>query len=145
MANSKCRALWWALVGSLLVYVVMAHVAQVTPNPNGPPVSLLVPVFTALSGTIAVGTIVFRRRALVGPIRAGRLDPSTPQGLQAAFTPFILNLVLSESIGIYGLVLALLSGQPIYSIVFSAAAVALMFVHRPTAPDLVPPMSAHHP
>lgn len=145
MANPTCRVLWWALVFSLLVYVVVAHVAQVTPNPNAPPVSVLVPVFAALSGAIAIGTIIFRRRALSGPIQAGRLDPSTPQGLQAAFTPFILNLVLSESVGIYGLVLAFLSGRPIYSIVFSAAAIGLMFVHRPTAPDLIAPMSAHRP
>jgi hypothetical protein len=126
------------------VYVVVAHVAQVAPSPNAP-VSLLLPVFAGVSGAIAAGTIVFRRRALAGPIQAGRLDPSTPEGFQAAFTPFILNLVLSESVGIYGLVLAFLSGQPLYSIVFSAAAIALMVVHRPTAPDLVPPISAHRP
>ncbi len=144
MANLTCRILWWALVVSLLVYVVVAHVAQVRPNPNAD-VSLLLPVFAVLSGAIAVGTIIFRRRALSGPIQAGRLDPSTPEGLQAAFTPFILSLVLSESVGIYGLVLALLSGQPVYSVAFSAAAIALMFVHRPTAPDLVPPISAHRP
>jgi hypothetical protein len=132
------------LIGSLVVYVAVAHVAQVVPNQNAP-ISLLFPVFVALSIAIAIATIIIRRRALSEPIQAGRLDPSTPQGLQAAFTPFILNLVLSESVGIYGLVLAFLSAQPLYSAGFSAAAIALMFVHRPTARDLVPPMSAQRP
>ncbi|MBW2540963.1 MAG: hypothetical protein JRF15_02635 [Deltaproteobacteria bacterium] len=144
MANLTCRILWWVLIGSLVVYVAVAHVAQVVPNQNAP-ISLLFPVFVALSIAIAIATIIIRRRALSEPIQAGRLDPSTPQGLQAAFTPFILNLVLSESVGIYGLVLAFLSAQPLYSAGFSAAAIALMFVHRPTARDLVPPMSAQRP
>jgi hypothetical protein len=144
MANLTRRALWWALVVSLLIYVAVAYVAQVAPNPNAP-VSLLLPIFVGLSGVIAVGTIIFRRRALSGPIQAGQLDPTTPQGLQAAFTPFIINLILSESVGIYGLVLTFLSGQLLYSVAFSAAAIALLFVHRPTARDLVPPMSGYRP
>lgn len=144
MANLTCRLLWWTLVVSLALYVVVAHVARVAPDPHAR-IAVLAPVLVVVAGVTAIGTIVFRRRALSGPIQAGRLDPSTPEGFQAAFTPFILNLVLTESIGIYGLVLAFLSGQPRYSIGFSAAAIALMFVHRPTARDLVPPMSAHRP
>ena len=55
MANLTCRILWWALVVSLVVYVVVAYVAEVAANPNAP-VSLLLPVFVALSATTAVGS-----------------------------------------------------------------------------------------
>jgi hypothetical protein len=93
---------------------------------------------------MGVGTVILRRRALVGPIQSGRLNLTTPEGQARAFTPFILNLVLSESVGIFGLLLAFLSGQPVYSIVFSAGALFLLFVHRPNAPDLVAPLSGEH-
>ena len=144
MANLTCRVLWWTLVASLVVYAVVAHVSGLPPSSNAQ-VALLAPIFVALSVAIGIGTAVYRRRALAGPIQSGELDPSTPEGLQAAFQPFIINLVLSESVGIYGLVLAFLSGQPMYSVAFSGAAIGLMYVHRPTAPDLQPPMSAHRP
>ena len=142
MANPTSRILWWALVASLVLYAVVAHVVDLPVNPNTE-ISLLLPVFIFLSASTGVGTLLYRRRALSGPIQSRRLDPSTPEGLRAAFQPFIMNLVLSESIGIYGLVLAFLSGQPFYAVAFSAAALVLMYLHRPTAPDLVAPLSGH--
>jgi len=129
------------LVVSLLVYVVVAHVASVPPNAQAPPVGILVAAFGAISVGIAIGTIIYRRHALSDPIQRGDLDPTSPEGQGRAFTPFILNLVLSESLGIYGLVLAFLTAEGAYSLPFVLAALVLMYVHRPTAPDLVPPSS----
>jgi hypothetical protein len=126
-----------------LVYVVVAHVAP--PNTDRrPPIEVLAPVLGLLALVIATGSIVYRRRALAEPIQAGHLDPKTPEGFQRAFTPFILNLVLAESVAILGLILSLLSSNPIYSIAFTAAGLALMYVHRPTAPDLNPPAGGGH-
>jgi len=144
VANFTCRILWWALVASLLVYVLLSHVVKVPPNPNAP-ISLLLPLFSLLAVATGIGTTIYRRRALSGPIQARQLDPSTPEGLQAAFPPFMINLALSESVGVYGLVLSFLSGRPIYAELFCGAAIVLMYLHRPTAPDLVAPMSPHHP
>jgi hypothetical protein len=141
VANPQYRLLWWALVVALLVYVVMAHIVEVPPSPDLP-LELLTGIFASLSLVLGVGSLILRRRALSSPIQSGRLDPSTPEGLQRATPPFILSLVLSESVGIYGLLLSLLSGNPFYSVVFAGAALVLMFLHRPTAPDLVPPLSA---
>ncbi|MBW2421929.1 MAG: hypothetical protein JRH19_25565 [Deltaproteobacteria bacterium] len=90
---------------------------------------------------IGAGSLLYRRHALSGPIQSGKLDPSRPEGLEKAFLPFMINLVLSESVGIFGLVLSFLSGQPAYSIAFAAGALVLMYLHRPTARDLVPPIS----
>lgn len=137
MANATNQLLWWCLVVSLLIYVVVAYVAQVPASPEVP-LGTVAAVLTVIAVGTAVGTILYRRRALVGPIRRGELDPSRPADLQRAFTPFILNLVLSESVGIYGLVLAILSGKPAWCLPFVASALGLMFVHRPTAPDLAP-------
>ena len=139
MSNPTTRALWWALVGALFINVLVAHLAPL-PIDLGAPIALLTSVFAAMTMATAVGTVVYRRRALAGPIQAGQLDPRTPTGFQKAFQPFIINLVLSESVGIYGLVLALLSGDPGYSVAFTSVALVLMYVHRPTAPDLRPPL-----
>lgn len=144
MANPTTRLLWWCLVVSLLIYVIVAHALEL-PGNRAAPVDLLFVVLSAISAAVAAGTLVYRRNALVRPIQSGELDPSRPEGMQRAFQPFILNLVLSESIGIYGLVLTFLSGEPLYALGFCAAALVLMYVHRPTAPDLVPPMSSPRP
>lgn len=138
MATPINRALWYALSASLFVYALIPNLLQRPVNPEAP-IGLLTAVFASMSLVIAIGTIAYRRRALAGPIEAGRLDPTTPEGLQRAFPVFALNLMLSESVGIYGFVLSLLSGRAIYVLVFAAGALALLYVHRPTAPDLVPP------
>ena len=145
VANPTCRILWWTMVASLAIYVIVAHVVEVDRSASTPPVSMLVPVFGVLAAGIAIGTAIYRRRALAEPIRAGTLDPTSPEGMELAFQPFLINLVLSESVGIFGLILAFLSGQPSYSVAFCAAAAGLMVFHRPTAPDLQPPLSSRHP
>jgi hypothetical protein len=143
MASTVNRILWWSLVISLLVYVVVAHVASVPHNAQIP-LGMLFAVFAVVSVGTAAGTLIYRRHALAGPIKRGELDPSSREGQQKAFQPFILNLLLSESVGIYGLVLALLSGEGAYSVPFVLVALALLYLHRPTAPDLVPLMSSEH-
>ncbi len=142
MANPVNRMLWWALTMSLPIYVVVAHVANVQPSETAQ-IPLLTGIFAVMSFGLAAGTVLYRRVALVRPIQTGALDPSTPAGAQKAFTPFILNLVLSEAVGIYGLVLSFLSGNPLFSLVFSLAAFLLMWIHRPTAPALTPPLAPH--
>ena len=139
MSNHTFRVLWWAFVISLFVNVLVAHVAPLPVSPLAP-IALLAPLFAAVTAAIAVGTVVYRRRALAGPIQSGHLDPRTPMGFRRALQPFIVNLALSESVGIYGLVLALLSGEPDYSVAFTAVALVLVYVHRPTARDLTPPI-----
>lgn len=138
MAHLTNRLLWWAFVVSLLVYVGVAHVARI-PGERTAPLDLLVPALALVSLGEALASLLYRRYALSGPIRSGRLDPSTPEGARRAFQPFVVNLALSESVGIYGLVLAFLSGDPVYAVAFSAAALVLLYLHRPTAPDLAPP------
>ena len=139
MATFQNRILWWALLLSVVIYVVVAYAAEV-PEVAPSAVDTLLPGFVLLSLGIGAGSLLYRRRALAGPIQSGRLDPGTLEGQQAAFAPFIVCLILSETVGVFGLVLSLLSGDLLYSVAFSLAAIALFFLHRPTAPDLVPPI-----
>jgi hypothetical protein len=133
------RILWFALLLSQVIYLVVASVLPGDPASSPASVSVISLALAIVSIGIAALTLVMRRRALVAPIQAGQLDPNTPEGHQRAFVPFIINLVLTESIAINGLVIALLSREPQRAYPFAIAGFALMYWHRPTAPDLSPP------
>ncbi|MBW2312624.1 MAG: hypothetical protein JRH10_00430 [Deltaproteobacteria bacterium] len=139
MANLTTRLLWASLVASQFIYVLLAWLVELPPR-DGEVLALLTPVLCVMALATAVGTIFYRRHALVGPIQSRTLDLTKPAGFAKAFQPFMLNLVLSESIGIYGLFLAFLSGEVGFSAFFGSAAVAMLWHHRPTSPELVPPM-----
>lgn len=142
MANVTHRLIWWALVASIGIYAAVAYtMAGALPPRDGTQIHVLAAALGVVSITVGMVTIFIRGRMLVGPIKRGELDPRTPAGLQRAFVPFMVCLVLSESVAIYGLVLALLSGRSLYAAPFLMIAIVLLLIHRPTAPELVPPRS----
>ncbi len=142
MANFTNRLIWWALIVSIGVYAVAAYAIAGTVGPRDrTQVHILTAALGLVSTTIGMATIFIRGRMLVGPIKRGELDPRTPAGRKRAFMPFILCLVLSESIGTYGLVMAMFSGSPLYAGPFLVISTLLLLIHRPTAPELVPPSS----
>lgn len=141
--NPLLPTVWFVLLVSQVLYLALPYVVEL--EGRRPDTGFLSPFTLALAAiavVTAAGTLVYRRRALVEPIQSGRLDPTSPSGAVHAFSPIILNLVLTESIAIYGLVLGLLSGSATRGLPFAIGAFVLMWVHRPTAPDLTPPASA---
>lgn len=145
MANATNRLIWWALLSAIVVYgVVSFTVAPSLDVAVDTDVRLVAVALGVVSLSTAVATIFIRGRMLVGPIQRGDLDPRRPEDMQRAFVGFLLCMVLTESIGIYGLVVALLSGNGIGSVPFLAVAFGLMLVHRPTAGDLRPPAGGAH-
>lgn len=139
------RIVWWSLLSALVVYGVVAFVIAPAIGPReNMPTPVLAGVFGVVAVTTGLASIFVRGRALVGPIRSGALDPRSPEGLQRAAAPYIACLVLAESVGLFGLVLAMLSGRPGFALPFLAGAFALMVVHRPTAAELQPPRGGPH-
>ena len=136
------RRLWSVLLRSQVIFLVVPFILPAGSASDLTTVRTLSLVFAGVSVVVAVGTLVYRRRALVAPIQAGQLDPNTTAGVAKAFSPFIVNLVLTESIAICGLVLALLSHQVGWALPFAAGAFALMYVHRPGSPEFLPPPAA---
>ena len=135
MATGLNKLIWWVLFLAPLHYVPTIYAIRHTDTPHEAS-GLLVVGALLLTVGIAVGTILLRRRALVDRIQSGAVDLSTPEGPGKLFTPFVLNLVLSESVAIIGLGLSFLAKQPLYTVGFLAASLSLMYVHRPTAPAL---------
>ena len=139
MKQPIVRILWLVLLISQVVYLVVAHILPRESDSSSMNVTLVSIALAVVSIGLAAFTLVWRRRMLVAPIQAGQLDPNTPEGFPKAYVPFLMNVVLTESIAVNGFVIALLSHEPVRAYPFAIAAFALMYYHRPTAPDLSPP------
>jgi hypothetical protein len=139
MKQPIVRILWLVLLFSQVIYLVVAHVLPRESASSPTNVTLVSLTLAVVSIGLGAFTLIWRRRMLVAPIQAGQLDPNTPEGFPKAFAPYMMNLVLTESIAINGFVIALLSREPERAYPFAIAAFALMYYHRPTAPDLSPP------
>jgi hypothetical protein len=135
MATVANRVIWWFLLSAPITYLWAAPALQ-SENPSSEVLRFEFPSFVVLSLAIAGSTLILRKRKLVEPIRSGEVDLETPEGLGKAFTPFILSLVLSDAVAIFGVFLTLQSGNALFIYGFSAAAIGLLYFHRPTAPDL---------
>ncbi len=129
------RIIWWLLCTAPVTYIQAIYAIRHSDDPQRVMLDLF-PAALLLSLAIAGGTIAWRKRALVDPIRSGEIDLSTPEGLGRAFTPYVLNVVLSQAVAIFGVALSLRSNEPLYTLGFSLASLALMYVHRPTAAEL---------
>jgi hypothetical protein len=122
------RVLWSTLLASQLVYLalILSGVARVREQPLELPALPI--AFGVVAGATGIAAHPLWRRAS----GAGRALPADPPEAAAAFTFFLLAWVLDESIAVYGLLLALLAFSPVSWSPFSAAALALMLVHRPS-------------
>ena len=140
VATLANRLIWWLVFTSPLTYIYAVDALPPGDDPRDV-IALEFPVLLLVSLLIAGGTIYWRKRALVDPIRAGEIDLSTPEGLGRAFTPFMLNVALSSAIAIFGLALTIWSDISGYTLAFCTASMVLMYSHRPTAEDLQPPRS----
>ena len=79
----------------------------------------------------AIVSIAIRHIFLVRAVRNRTLDLTQLAGLQRAFTIFIVNWALSETAGIFGLVLVFLDASFWSGIPFWGLALLLMIFHRP--------------
>jgi hypothetical protein len=120
--------IWFALLSALGVYVGLAFTSA--PTPATPPESSL-PTLLATLAVVIGGTSVMLRPLLFGGLKSGRVELNSMAGGQKLLTGNIICFALSESVGIFGLVLAF-QGYPQESWwVFFVAAAALMFIHLP--------------
>ncbi len=142
---------WGALTGSIVLYALVPWVLPADPNPDL--AGTLGPVFMGLGAALAAASLVFRQRAsratgrglqdqalgrspLVAGTRMADLAPEERRALEsvaAAFTPWILALVLSEAVAILGLILAILGGSPEAGLPFAGVALLLNLATRPDA------------
>lgn len=129
------QIIWGALLVSLGMYAGISYVVAkpVAPADLPAPVPTMQMLFAMLSlGSLTVAYLL-PRKLLQKAI--GKEDPATLQieklvGL--AFTPWILRMALTESVGIYGLMLAMVSGQPSNGLPFLIMSALVMLTHMPS-------------
>ena len=138
--------IWAAIFGSLLIYVLICHqwgdeIRQAA-SPNIP-LDLMRNVLYGVAICTLILTHFLRKFMLAG--RSGdsgpmslnppsRSTPSSPIGKYA--TAMLVSLALSESIGIYGLVLFFLGDNLRTLYIFIGIAAMAMFLYRPKREEL---------
>jgi hypothetical protein len=123
------RIIWRVLLGSLALYSLMPWFVRIEGDRE--PMGTLLLALMGVSALTAVGTLLARERLLVAPMRSGELSLATAEGQARITTTCIRLWALSESIGLYGVVVYYLSGEARYLYLFLMAAVGLFFAHRP--------------
>jgi hypothetical protein len=133
--------IWAAMVGSLLVYVFLCHQFGEEMRPTGIhdlPVGLIRNILSVVTLVTLILAHFIRKRMLEGRLGSsgsGLLKPgaasSEPSSLILYTTAVILSLVLSDSIGIYGLVLFMLGDSFRTLHVFIGISALAMYFYRP--------------
>ncbi len=133
------RIVWSALFGSLGVYLIICKILedQLTPAPDTP-VGLLKNILTGLSIVIFfaayyVRKTMLRTSELLGPSMAARNQPVQFQHPLAGryLVAILVAAALSESIGVFGLVLFVLSKDSATLYQFIGTSAIAMFLYRP--------------
>ena len=137
---------WASILGSLFIYVFICHQfgdeIRRTMSPNS-----FVPLVRKILYGVAIITLFlthFLRRFMLAGKSSGSLAKFLKPGIQSNRPPFlakyattlIISLALSESIGIYGLVLFLLGDdfQTLY--IFTGISALAMYFYRPKREEL---------
>jgi len=133
--------IWAAMVGSLLVYVFLCHQFGEEIRPTGIhdlPVGLIRNILSIVTIVTLFLTCFIRKHMLEGRLGcsgAGLFEPgaasSQPSLLIHYTTAVIMSLVLSDSIGIYGLVLFFLGDSFRTLHVFIGISALAMYFYRP--------------
>lgn len=137
MQNSQqtvqLKIMWRSMLGSLGIYAAISLFVKPLLGPDS---GLRLPLTGALAVValaIVAGTIVVRRVALAQPLSRGEIDLSTAEGAARLSAVSVILWALSESIGIFGLVLFVLFGEAAVFYAFLAASAALLLMHAPRA------------
>jgi len=126
--------LWGSMLMSLVVYGVMPILlTEPLEGFGAETATTLAPILVMLGLGLAVASFVLRKLLLDRPLAAGTLDPDTPEGAQRIQTGFIVAWVLSEAVGIFGLVLWFLGRDTSLLYGFLAAGAVLLALHAPLA------------
>ncbi|MBN2107896.1 MAG: hypothetical protein JW832_10770 [Deltaproteobacteria bacterium] len=134
------RVIWCAMLASLAIYVFagLQVAANMQVSINQDKLDMLRKIFYALAGVTLIITRYVRRFILSAGGRAGPAAQSSESPvLQKYATAMIIAWALSESIGIYGLVLFLLgkNATDLYLLILIAAAALLL--HRPARDEIM--------
>jgi len=138
--------IWAAMLGSLLIYIFISHQLGEGFKGTGAsnvPLGLLRNIFFGVAAADLIVSYYLRRFTLKGRTRAagvtaarGLFAQKQPAFVSQYSAAVIVTLALSESIGIYGLVLFLLGGGFKTLYIFIAVSALAMVFYRPKREEM---------
>lgn len=126
------RILWIALVIALGLYVYLPEALAVGPKSPSPVVFLFVSMITVL---MVGSAFLVRRKRIVAAEAALASAPGNPKALEQWRTGYVICLALSESLGLYGLVLRFIGFGFAQVAPFYLAGAGLLLFFFPRAPQ----------
>jgi len=126
--------IWGAILATIALYAALPDLL-----PPRPPVwyaaqtAVVRFVLALLSLAAGVGSFALRENLVMRGLRAGALDPETPQGFARIRLTLVVLWALCDLIALFGLVIALGSGTQARGWPFFAAGAALLLLHAPRA------------
>ncbi len=134
MPNPVVPRIVWA---SLVATQVMLIAIPGSEAPTGAP-PVLMTALAAVAVLEGVAAFLAFRMAVIGRIRSGALDVSTPEAAARANAALIVCWSLAASVGIYGFVLRVLGASYGDTLAFVIGGFALMGLMHPWHAELTP-------
>lgn len=130
------KVIWFAMLVSLVIYLLVGHFAvpMMGSFADDSLAGIIRPFLYFVSIATLIGTWFIRR--VVMPKEGSQ--QSLQDALSRYTTATIVALALSESIGIFGLVLFMLGKNPMDLYLLIAVSGIAMFTYRPQADAIVP-------
>jgi hypothetical protein len=127
--------IWFGLLGALAVYVVMLRTAA--PPPPAKLDANMPRILGVVAVVVAIVSLVLRK-VFLGGYKTGALNLESYGGRKLFITGHVVCFALSESIGVFGLMLGFV-GYPLDLCAwFLLGAVAMMLWHMPLASRFSP-------
>lgn len=125
----------FAVAAAVPLYVLVAWVVA----PQDPAMAGdrgLVGTLAIALGVVAVGTLIAAQGLFRTRVAAARRQATPEQRLATYRVAVIIALALKESVAIYGLVLSLLDGDPLWAMGFGVVALAAMTLSWPRRTEM---------
>lgn len=126
------RAVQWAMLASVLLYVLVGQLAKPIARGLDPAVSYLFATF----GVAIIGIIFVVRRTLVFRAAASlATEPDDLLSLGQWRTGYIATYALCEALALFGLILRFVGGNLQQSVPYYIGGFVLLFFFRPQQPE----------
>jgi tellurite resistance protein TehA-like permease len=125
------RAVQWAMLASILLYVIVAEVVAPSTRPVKPTLGYL---FATIAVTIVGVIFVVRRTLVLKAEESLATQPDDSLSLGHWRTGYIMTYALCETLALFGFALRFLGGNLQQSLPFYVGGFTLMLFFRPRAP-----------
>lgn len=137
--------IWGVMLATIALYAALpALLPSRTPVWYAAQAAVIRFVLALFSLAAGVGTFALRESLVMRGLRAGALDPATPEGFARVRITLIMLWALCEVIALFGLFVALGSGNAALAAPFFLGGATLLAFHAPHAAWFTRPGGAAH-